>query len=92
MERLTIMTASLLHDLVCHPGDWEDARPWLRPLLAGRGPDRTDDRPPVEEQAKKKWLAPLKAAVLIFPKHTESEIHRVNRDKRVRSTTQSSGV
>ena len=66
MEWLTFMITRSLHDPVCHPGHWEGVRPWLRPFAAGRGPDRMDDRPPVEEQAKKKWFAPLKAGIIYY--------------------------
>ena len=89
MEWLTFMITRSLHDPVCHPGHWEGVRPWLRPFAAGRGPDRMDDRPPVEEQAN---MVRPKAGALLSHKHTESEIHGVNRDKGVRSTTQNSGA
>ena len=67
MEWLTFTITRLLYDPVCHPADWENVRPWPRPLAAVRGPDGVDDRPPVEEQArKKKCFSPLKAGAFLF--------------------------
>ena len=60
------MITGLLRDPVRNAGDWEGVQPWPRPLPSGRGPDVADDRPPVEEQAKKKWFAPLKAGIIYY--------------------------
>ena len=53
MEWSTFMTTRLLHDSVCHPGYLEGVRPWPSLLAAARSPDGADDRPPIEEQARK---------------------------------------
>ena len=49
----TFMAIGLLHDPVCHAGNWEGIRPWPRALPAGRGPDGADDLTPVKEKAMK---------------------------------------
>ena len=60
-DLMAFMTTVILRDPVCHAGDWEDVRPWPRPLRAGRGPDGVDDRTPDDEPAKeirRRWLGP----------------------------------
>ena len=59
------IATGLLHDPVCHAGDWEGVRHWPRPLPAGRGPDGADDRTP-DEVGKEKNNSPLMAGVLLF--------------------------
>ena len=74
----TLMTNGLLSDPVCHAGDWEGVRPWLRPLPAGRGADGADDRAPDGETGKEKWFA-LKAGErpnARCPKYRKQDIWR----------------
>lgn len=61
---LIFMTTGLLHDPVCHAGDWKGVRSWPRPLPAG--PDGADDHTPDEETGNEKWFVILKAGVLLF--------------------------
>ena len=66
MDFWTFITSGLLRNPVCQAGDWGSARPWPRPLLAGRGPDGEDDRTPVETSGKGKCVSPLVAGILSF--------------------------
>ena len=58
-------TTGLLHDPVCHAGDWEGVRLWPRPLPAGRGPDGADDHM-TDEVGKEKNNLPLIAGVSLL--------------------------
>ena len=92
IDLLTLMTTGVLPNPVGHAGDWGSVRPWPRSLPEGQNPDGIDDYTPDDEVAKEKMACAIEGCVFLFPKHIDSELHVVNRDERVRNTTQTSEV